>query len=111
MVIDHHAWCKETATASFYDVRPRLGATSTILTQYLQGADVEPPLSLVTALFYGIKTITMGLSRDTSPADAAAYSYLQPRIDDVLSRRCCYSASRALQHLGIPLEGAGEPLV
>jgi nanoRNase/pAp phosphatase (c-di-AMP/oligoRNAs hydrolase) len=23
----------------------------------------------------------MGLSRDTSPADAAAYSYLQPRID------------------------------
>ena len=81
LVIDHHAWREETATASFADVRPELGATSTILTQYLQAAGVEPPSSLATALFYGIKTITMGLSRDTSPADAAAYSYLQPRID------------------------------
>ena len=79
--------------ASFSDFRPRLGTTSTLLMQYLQAADVEPPLSLATALFYGIKTITMRLSRDTSPADAAAYSYFQPRIDDVLSRRCCYSAS------------------
>ncbi len=81
LVIDHHAWREETATASFADVRPELGATSTILTQYLQAAGMEPPPSLATALFYGIKTITMGLSRDTSPDDAAAYSYLQPRID------------------------------
>jgi len=81
LVIDHHAWREETATASFSDVRPELGATSTILTQYLQAAAVEPPPSLATALFYGIKTITMGLSRNTSPADAAAYGYLQPRID------------------------------
>ncbi len=102
---------QETATASFSDFRPRLGATSTLLTQYLQAADVEPPLSRATALFYGIKTITMGLSHDTSPADAAAYSYFQPRIDDVLSSRCCYSASRTLQYLGILLEGAGEPLI
>ncbi len=81
LVIDHHAWCEETAMVSFGDVRPDLGATSTILTQYLQAAGVEPPSSLATALFYGIKTITMGLSRDTSPSDAAAYAYLQPRID------------------------------
>jgi nanoRNase/pAp phosphatase (c-di-AMP/oligoRNAs hydrolase) len=81
LVIDHHAWHAKTATASFADVRPELGATSTILTQYLQAADVEPPLPLATALFYGIKTVTMGLSRNTSPADAAAYSYLQPRMD------------------------------
>jgi nanoRNase/pAp phosphatase (c-di-AMP/oligoRNAs hydrolase) len=80
LVIDHHAWRVES-TASFADVRPELGATSTILTQYLQAAGVEAPSSLTTALFYGIKTITMGLSRDTSPADAAAYSYLQPQID------------------------------
>ena len=81
LVIDHHIWRGETATSSFADIRPELGATSTILTQYLQAARVEPPLSLATALFYGIKTVTMGLSRDTSPADAAAYSYLQPRMD------------------------------
>jgi nanoRNase/pAp phosphatase (c-di-AMP/oligoRNAs hydrolase) len=81
LVIDHHDWCQETAMASFADVRPELGATSTVLTQYLQAAGLEPSSSLATGLFYGIKTVTMGLSRDTSPADAAAYSYLQPRID------------------------------
>jgi nanoRNase/pAp phosphatase (c-di-AMP/oligoRNAs hydrolase) len=81
LVIDHHAWREESAKAGFADVRPELGATSTILTQYLQAARVEPSSSLATALFYGIKTITMGLSRDTSPADATAYAYLQPRID------------------------------
>jgi nanoRNase/pAp phosphatase (c-di-AMP/oligoRNAs hydrolase) len=81
LVVDHHAWREETATAGFADVRSELGATSTILTQYLQAAGAEPPSSLATALFYGIKTITMGLSRDTSPADTAAYSYLQPRIN------------------------------
>ena len=81
LVIDHHAWREETAIAGFADVRPGVGATSTILTRYLQAAGLQPPSALATALFYGIKTITMGLSRDTSPADAAAYSYLQPRID------------------------------
>jgi nanoRNase/pAp phosphatase (c-di-AMP/oligoRNAs hydrolase) len=65
----------------FADVRSHLGATSTILTEYLQAAGIEPPPSLATALFYGLKTDTMGLSRGTSPADAAAYFYLQPRID------------------------------
>jgi nanoRNase/pAp phosphatase (c-di-AMP/oligoRNAs hydrolase) len=81
LVIDHHAWREETAAVQFADVRPEVGATSTILTQYLQAAGVEPQSALATALFYGIKTVTLGLSRDTSPADAAAYSYLQPRID------------------------------
>jgi len=32
-------------------------------------------------LFYGIKSDTMGLGRGASPADVAAYFYLQPRID------------------------------
>jgi nanoRNase/pAp phosphatase (c-di-AMP/oligoRNAs hydrolase) len=49
--------------------------------EYLQAADIEPPPSLATALFYGIKTDTMGLGRGASPADVAAYFYLQPRID------------------------------
>ena len=36
---------------------------------------------MATALLYGIKTDTMGLTRNASPADAAAYFYLQPKID------------------------------
>lgn len=81
IVLDHHPWCEATAAASFADVRQELGATSTILTEYLQVAGVEPGPQLATALFYGIKTDTMGLGRGASPADAAAYFYLQPRVN------------------------------
>jgi nanoRNase/pAp phosphatase (c-di-AMP/oligoRNAs hydrolase) len=81
IVIDHHAWQEATAAARFSDVRPNLGATATILTEYLQIAGLEPTPSLATALFYGIKTNTLGLGRNTSRADAAAYLYLQPRLD------------------------------
>ena len=51
------------------------------MTEYLRAAGVEPAPKLATALFYGIKTNTMGLGRAASPADVAAYFYLQPRID------------------------------
>lgn len=80
IVIDHHPWREETAMAAFADVRS-VGATSSILTEYLQVADVEIPSYLATALFYAIKTDTMGLGRGGSPTDAAAYFYLQSRID------------------------------
>lgn len=81
LVFDHHPRCKATASAAFADVRPDLGATSTILTEYLRAAGVEPTPQLATALFYGIKTDTMGLIRGASPADVEAYFYLQPRVD------------------------------
>jgi len=81
IVIDHHPWREATATATLSDVRSEVGATSTILTEYLQAAGLEPDPSLATALFYGIKTDTLGLGRGARPADAAAYFYLQPRID------------------------------
>jgi nanoRNase/pAp phosphatase (c-di-AMP/oligoRNAs hydrolase) len=81
IVLDHHTWREATAAVHFADVRQELGATSTILTEYLQAAGIEPDPPLATALFYGIKTDTMGLGRGASPADAAAYFYLQPRVD------------------------------
>ncbi|MDH3676401.1 MAG: DHH family phosphoesterase [Anaerolineae bacterium] len=81
IVIDHHPWREASASARFADVRPELGASSTILTEYLQAAGLEPDRQLATALFYGIKTDTMGLSRTASPADSKAYFYLQPRTD------------------------------
>jgi nanoRNase/pAp phosphatase (c-di-AMP/oligoRNAs hydrolase) len=81
IVIDHHPLRQATAQAFFADVRPQLGSTSTILTEYLQEVDLEPSSVLATALFYGIKTDTLGLVRGASPADAAAYFHLQPRVD------------------------------
>lgn len=80
IVLDHHPPRQATAEAAFADVRPGLGATSTLLVQHLRAAGIEPPVFLATALFYGVKTDTMGLARATKE-DVEAYFYLQPRID------------------------------
>ncbi|NLF66857.1 MAG: phosphoesterase [Chloroflexi bacterium] len=80
IVIDHHGE-RELERVTFADIRPWIGASSTILTQYLRTAELLPPTRLATALFYGIKTDTRALSRDTSAADVAAYFYLLPFID------------------------------
>jgi nanoRNase/pAp phosphatase (c-di-AMP/oligoRNAs hydrolase) len=81
IVLDHHAWRVESAQAAYHDVRPEQGATSTIVTEYLQAASIEPSETLATALFYGIKTDTMGLGRGAGLGDVAAYYYLQPLVD------------------------------
>ncbi len=80
-VFDHHPRREETAAAAFSDVRPDVGATSTMLLSYLLAAGIQPDPPLATALFYGIKTDTMGLGRGTGEADVEAYFYLQRRID------------------------------
>ena len=81
IVIDHHPIQAVSATVTFADIRPELGSTSTILLEYLRAADLELPRWLATALFYGIKTDTLGLARGASPADVAAYFYLQDQVD------------------------------
>jgi nanoRNase/pAp phosphatase (c-di-AMP/oligoRNAs hydrolase) len=81
IVVDHHPWRDETASAAFADVRPDVGSTSTILAGYLEAAGIDPTPTLATALFYGIKTDTLGLVRGASPLDVEAYFRLQPRID------------------------------
>ena len=81
IVLDHHPWREATANANFADVRPEVGSTSTILNEYFRAAEIEPSRPLATALFYGIKTDTLGLVRGASPADVAAYFYLQPLVD------------------------------
>lgn len=81
IVFDHHPLREGTSRVPFADVRPYVGATSTILTEYLQAAEIEPPRDIATALFYGIKTDTMALGRGASQADVSAYFYLQSRID------------------------------
>ena len=80
-VIDHHPARGDTPRDAFVDLRPTTGATATIVTEYLQATGFPLARPLATALFYGIKSDTLGLIRDTSAADIAAYLYLQPQID------------------------------
>jgi len=84
IVLDHHPWrraSRSAAAVGFADIRPDVGATATILLDYLRLARLNLPSKLATALFYGIKADTRGLSRNVSSADANAYFYLQPRIE------------------------------
>jgi nanoRNase/pAp phosphatase (c-di-AMP/oligoRNAs hydrolase) len=80
-VIDHHPLHPESSQAAFFDVRPDLGATATIIFGYFQTLNLAIPAFLATALFYGIKTDTSGLSRGVTEADAVAYFQLQSQMD------------------------------
>ena len=94
VIIDHHPDSKPKAP--FVDIRPNYGATATILTEYLKTAGLKPPQTIATALFYGIKSDTMGLIRSTSPADAAAFCYLQSQVD--------MEALAKIEHAQVPAE-------
>src|SRR5690606_12969954 len=70
------------------DIRPRYGATATMLTEYLR-ASGRPAIAsgLATALLFGIRTDTDSLRRHVTPADVTAYAYLQRSADTGLLRR------------------------
>ncbi|MDH3733650.1 MAG: DHH family phosphoesterase [Gemmatimonadota bacterium] len=74
-VVDHHPVRSDTAV-QFTDVRPGLGACATMMVQYLRAADLEPDAWLATALFYAIQAETMDLSREATPEDVEASTYL-----------------------------------
>jgi nanoRNase/pAp phosphatase (c-di-AMP/oligoRNAs hydrolase) len=82
IVIDHHNPRREALDdVAFVDVRPEIGATVTILDTYLEAAGIVPDAELATAMFYGLKTDTRGLSRGTSEIDITVYLRLLSQID------------------------------
>ncbi len=82
IVIDHHHPIRETIDAVPYaDIRTDIGATATMLYQYLAVAGIQPDPQLATAMFYGLKTDTRGLSRGVSPADEVAFVRLLHLLD------------------------------
>lgn len=87
-VIDHHEpFRPQSERAAYLDLRPEMGATATMIYQYLVAAGVPMPHELATALYYGIKTDTRGLSRDKTPEDEVAYLSLLVDVDhDLLFR-------------------------
>jgi nanoRNase/pAp phosphatase (c-di-AMP/oligoRNAs hydrolase) len=85
-VVDHHP--EQTGyRARYRDIRASYGATATILAEYLKAAGEEPNQKQATALFYGIKTDTLGLDRESSQADMEAFQFLYPRVNLNVLRR------------------------
>jgi nanoRNase/pAp phosphatase (c-di-AMP/oligoRNAs hydrolase) len=84
-VIDHHP---DTApSAPFVDIRPRYGATATILTEYLRAARIKPSGKLAAALFHAIKVDTCNFERQTQIEDLTEFQFLFRHANIPLARR------------------------
>jgi nanoRNase/pAp phosphatase (c-di-AMP/oligoRNAs hydrolase) len=86
LVIDHHPE-QFNYRSHIKDIRPRYGATSTILLEYLRCAEATIGTRLATAMLYGIKSDTFLLSREVNEWDVEAFSILYPLANQNLLRR------------------------
>lgn len=86
IVIDHHP-PRGPVAAEFYDLRERIGATSTMLTEYLDWFDLDLSKRTATALLYGIRVDTNDFTRGVSSEDFEAAATLWPSVNfDLLLR-------------------------
>ncbi|MFB6153095.1 MAG: DHH family phosphoesterase [Halodesulfurarchaeum sp.] len=86
IVIDHHP-PKTTVEANFVDIRESVGATSTLVVDYLEGYDVGVETAVATGLLFGIRIDTQDFVRGVTTQDFDAAAYLLPRADtEVLHR-------------------------
>jgi nanoRNase/pAp phosphatase (c-di-AMP/oligoRNAs hydrolase) len=86
-VLDHHKTPGEVEGIPFVDIRSSLGATCTIVTEYLREQRIEPSAQIATALYYGIESELSGYPREASRADDDAMLLLYPHVDrDQLAR-------------------------
>ena len=88
IVIDHHRDGRHASVQNaFVDIRPGVGATASILTQYLQELDVPVDKRVATALLYGIRTDTRDFRRNVTPQDLNYAGFLLPLTDaDLLDK-------------------------
>ncbi len=76
IVIDHHPPREESEAAAYADVGGDYGATTTKVVEYLRAAGAKIDETLATALFYGVKSDTRDLGRESNKADFDAYRFL-----------------------------------
>lgn len=81
IVIDHHPVDMKKVKAKYIDIRPDVGATSTILTEYLVRFKIDITEELATVLLYGIKTDTQDFMRGATPEDLKAVVMLYPKAN------------------------------
>jgi nanoRNase/pAp phosphatase (c-di-AMP/oligoRNAs hydrolase) len=94
VVIDHHPPGESLNGVPYLDVRPKYGATSTILTEYLQGAKIKPSARLATALVFGIKNDTSSFQRPSLEEDVKAFKFLFAKANQSMLRKIEFSEMR-----------------
>lgn len=85
IVIDHHP--AEDVAGTFVDHREEIGATATILTEYLDELGVAISPKLATALLFAIRRETLGFLRGVTTNEYLAAAYLHESADRELLRR------------------------
>ena len=94
VVIDHHPLRPETSQVAFAEIHPDYASTSTIVTSMLRTARLRPSTRVATALFYGIRTDSSGLSLPSHQQDAHAYAYLLKHVN--------HEALLRIEHASVP---------
>ncbi len=87
VIIDHHPPADGSAAAAYTDIRPKYGATATIMIEYLRAAKVKPSTKLATGLYYAIKTDTSDFERQTLIEDLEAFQFVFRHANITLARR------------------------
>jgi nanoRNase/pAp phosphatase (c-di-AMP/oligoRNAs hydrolase) len=85
VIIDHHP--DTGVKAPYVDIRPKYGATASIMTEYLRAAKIKPSVKLATGLFYAIKTDTSNFERQTLIEDIRAFQFLFRYANTFLARK------------------------
>ncbi len=80
-VFDHHGEADYLPDSCFREVRPQIGATSTLVSMYLFAANCPISRKLATALYYGVKTDTHDMALDVLEEDLYTYRRLFDLID------------------------------
>ena len=80
IVIDHHP-PRVPIEARFVDLRSGVGATSTLLVDYLQRFNVDIPTPIATGLLFGIQVDTKDFRREVAAADFEAAAQLVTNAD------------------------------
>ena len=94
IIIDHHP--AEEVIATVVDHREEVGATATILTEYLVESGIDIDRTLATGLLFAIRRETLGFLRGVTPAEYNAAATLHDHADlDLLHRLASPSVSSA----------------
>ena len=85
IVIDHHT-VEDTVAADIVLVRSEFSSTSSLITSLLMSLNHQISTKTATALAFGIKTDTLGFTRDFNAVDLRALSWLNAFVDREIAR-------------------------